>query len=332
MKNLNLIVIASMMTAGSAMAADAAFENHLNSAPIVSPAQIYQIDDLRTDFALGFQNAEGTSKPEGADEMKASSSTTDLFAAGIYNIKAIGLRAGLVVNYGSGNAKTDTFDATTSSVGEAKQDTTDFVASPTVAMPVGPVVLGAALDVTQTTLKPEEGDEAKATYTTFRPGVLFQNKDLEAGLAYKSATNKTDEGDVKKLPVQDPASVTAHGRVALSREVAVGGIIQNVHYKGLNEDAYKDQTRVKATGEFGAGAVKIEGDLGYNTAFYKSKTAGFGEDTIGTIGLGAAADYSVNKDTAVGGGLGYEFGSDKAEGTKVAANQLTVAVRGNMKF
>ncbi len=332
MMNLKLALIGGMFLAGSAMAADATFENHLSSAPMVSPAQIYQIDDLRTDFNLGFHSAEGTSKADGGDEVTSTSSGTDLFAAAIYNIKAIGLRAGLTADYGSAAQKTEVPDPTTGEAVEAKSDLSAMTVSPTAAMPIGPLVLGVAFDVTQLADKPEEGDEAKTTYTTFRPGALFQNKDMEAGLAYSSATNTTNEGDADKLGVTDPAKVTAHGRVAINRDLAAGAIIQSVHYKGLNEDAFKDQTRIKATGEFGAGAVKIEGDLGYNTAFYKSKKAGFGEDTIGTIGLGAAADYSVNKDTAIGGGLGYEFGSDSADGVKVAANELTVAVRGNMKF
>jgi len=332
MKNVKSVLALGLLVAGSAMGAEATFENHLNSTPIVSPAQIYQIEDIRTDFSLGVTNSEGTSKPEGSDEMKDTSSSTDLFAAGIYNIKAIGLRAGLIVNYGTGSDKSDQFDETTSKTVEAKEDVTNFVASPTVAMPVGPVVVGAAVDVTQSTAKPEDGDEAKVTYTTFRPGVLFQNKDLEAGLTYAGANHKTNEDDAKKLAVDEPARVTAHGRFAINRDVAAGAIIQNVHYKGLDEDTLKDQTRVKATGEFGMSALKLEGDLGYNTAFYKSKTEGFSEGTIGTMELGAAADYSVNKDTAVGGGLNYEFGSDKADGTKVAANELTVALRGNMKF
>lgn len=332
MTNLKMTLIAGMMISGSAMAADATFDNHLNSTPMVSPAQVYQINDIRTDFSLGINNAAGTSKVDGADELKSSNSTTDLFAAGIYNIKAIGLRAGLVVNYGTGVAKSDQFDTASGKTQEAKADTTDFIVSPTVAMPVGPVVIGAALDVTQATAKPEDFDEVKGTYTTFRPGVLFENGDLEAGLTYSSATNTANPEDPKKMDFAVPASVTAHGRVAIDRQLAVGAIIRNVHAKGLDEDQYKDQTQVKATGEFGMSALKLEGDLGYNTAFYKSKTEGFSEYTIGTYELGAAADYSVNKDTAVGGGLGYQFGSDKADGVKVAANVLSVAVRGNMKF
>lgn len=330
MMNLKLALTFGMVLAGNAMAADATFENHLTASPMVSPAQIYQIDELRTDFNLGFHNAEATSKAEGADETSSTSSGTDLFAAGIYNIKAIGLRAGLVATYGSAALKADDADGAGGTV-EAKSDLTQMVVSPTAAMPIGPVVVGVAFDVVQQSYKPEEGEEAKATYTTFRPGVLFQNKDMEAGLAYSSATHK-DAEDIDELGVADPASVTAHGRVAINRDIAAGGVIQNVHHKGIDEDSYKDQTRIKAIGEFGFGAVKVEGDLGYNTAYYKSKTEGFGEGTIGTIGLGAAADYSVNKDTAIGGGLGYEFGSDSANGTKVAANDLTVAVRGNMKF
>ena len=72
-----------------------------------------------------------------------------------------------------------------------------------------------------------------------------------------------------------------------------------------------------------------EGDLGYKTAYFKDKPS---EETVGKLGLGAGGDYEVAKNTNVGGGLEYEFGSDSKNDTKATANELTLALRGNMRF
>src|SRR5688572_17152421 len=99
MKTMKLAMVGGLLfAAGTAVAADATFENHLSSTPMVSPAQIYQIEDVRTDFNLGYQSVEGTAKPDGGDETSNTRTGTELFAAGIYNIKAIGLRAGLTAD------------------------------------------------------------------------------------------------------------------------------------------------------------------------------------------------------------------------------------------
>jgi hypothetical protein len=330
-----IAVIAAASWTSGALAADAAFENHLQSTPMVSPAQIYQIDQLRTDGALGYASDEGTSKPDGGDETKDTSTMTDFFASGIYNVQSIGLRAGLTAWYGSAASEAEMLDptGTTTDTVKYKADGTRMVLTPQAAMPIGPVVAGVAIDVVQESMKPEDGTAMKGNYTTVRPGVLFANNDVEAGLTWASKTNVKDDADKDDdLAVSSPATLTAHGRYALNRDLAVGGILANRNYSGFDDEVYKNQTVLKATGEMATGPVKIEGDLGYNSAYYKDKDVGLSAATIGTYELGAAADYSINKDATVGGGLGYEFGSDKNDAVEVATNTLTVAVRGNMKF
>jgi hypothetical protein len=306
----------------------AEFDNHLTNTTIVSPAQLYQVNQLKTDFALGYDSSESSTKLDGADETKASVTGTNLFAAGIYNVSNIGLRAGLTVNYLTGTTKSDVLVGT--EMAEVEGDVSAMVLTPVVAYTAGPVVVGAALDIVSETAKIEDGDEAKGSSNIFRPGVLFADKGIEAGLTYTSP-NRKDAEDTDELSQYNAAEVTAHGRYALTNDLAVGGILTNVNNKAIDEDLYKDQIQVTATAEMNLGAVKVDGDLGYNTAYYKNKDV-MDTDSIGTIALGAGADYAVNKDTAVGGGLGYEFGSESANDTEYAVNDLTLAVRGNMKF
>jgi hypothetical protein len=332
MRKVHVLVSATglAMTASVAVAAESTFDNHLTSTPMVSPAQIYQTQDLKTDFKVGYESAEGTTKPDGSSSTTATDKTNDLFAAAIYNIHSIGLRAGIALDYGSSNTEAEVVDVTTGQKDKIKIEGNDMMVTPQAAMPLGPVVAGVAADFHQVTAKPDGVDEQKGSYNTFRPGVLFATKDMEAGITYASQTN-TNESDADKLSFAVPAKTTLHGRYAIDRELAVGAILADWHYKGIDEDTLKDQTRVTGTVEYGIGAVKTEGELGYRSAFYKNKDSVM-EDNIGMMDIGAAADYEVTKTAAVGGALGYEFGSDSAKGVKYSANMFNVAVRGNMKF
>jgi hypothetical protein len=309
---------------GSSFAADATFENHLQSTPIVSPAQLYQVEDMKTDFALGYKSDELSIKTD-AGKATGTTTGTELFAAGIFNIKSMGLRAGVSVDY-----VTDDFAGKDTAGTKSTADATYTTLTPQAALPVGPVVLGAAFDFVQNAQKVEDTDEAKVSYTTFRPGALFTTKELEAGITYVSPHNAPAD-EAKELSAISPAQVILHGRYAIDRNLAVGGIIGNKNYKALNDEALKDQTNLTATTEYTAGAIKVEGDLGYNTAYYKD-TDYMTSENIGTLEVGAGADYAVNKDAAVGGALSYKFGSEKSKGTEYAANDLGFAIRGNVKF
>lgn len=330
MRKVHILVSATglAMTAGAAMAADSTFDNHLTSTEMVSPAQIYQTQDLKTDFKVGFESAEGTTKPDGASSTSDTDKTNDIFAAAIYNVRSIGLRAGVALDFGSSNTENQV--VTSAGKDTIKVDSKDMMVTPQAAMPFGPVVAGVAIDLHQVTATPDGADQQKGNYNTFRPGVLFETKDFEAGVTYATQTN-TSETDANKLGFQVPAKTTIHGRYALDRELAVGAILADWHYKGLDEDTMKDQTRVTGTVEYGFGSIKTEGDIGYRSAFYKNKDS-LAQDNFATEEVGAAADYEITKMSAVGGAVGYEFGSDSAKGVKYSANTLNIAVRGNMKF
>src|SRR5690606_35705362 len=214
-----LIVISAALAGGVAYGQKASFDNHLQSTVMVSPAQIYQIDEMKTDFSLGYSSTGAESKPDEGGADKTTISGTGIFAAGIYNVKNIGLRAGLQLNYNTGSmdSETNVFDATTNTMSkvEATNDVTTTVITPVAAYSVGPVVIGAALDVTQMTLKPEEGDNLTSTHNTFRPGVLYADGPIEAGIAYASPNNIKANAKDKTLAVTEAAIVTLHGRYAL---------------------------------------------------------------------------------------------------------------------
>ena len=99
-----LIVISAALAGGVAYGQKASFDNHLQSTVMVSPAQIYQIDEMKTDFSLGYSSTGAESKPDEGDADKTTISGTGIFAAGIYNVKSIGLRAGLQLNYNTGSS------------------------------------------------------------------------------------------------------------------------------------------------------------------------------------------------------------------------------------
>lgn len=322
------IVAGFIAMSGVSLAETSTFNNHLQSTPIVSPAQLYQVEDMKTDFSLGFRSSTDTAKPKGASETETTGKDTGVFAGAIYNVKAIGLRTGVTVNYGMSDI---TQDSTTTAGEKTEIEGSEMTVSPQLAYPVGPVVLGAAVDVVQTSAKVEGGDEFESTHNRFRPGVVFADNAIEAGLAYSSPNRITGDAEKKELDVMEPAVVTAHGRYAIDSNMKAGAIVSNYNHKALDKDAYKDQTAVTGTFEYGLSATQIEANLGYKSAYYKNKDA-LSNETIGTIGLGAAADYALNPAASVGGGFGYEFGSDSNDTQEVAKNELTVAVRGNMKF
>lgn len=323
MKKTTLLATGMALVSTSAMAADAAFDNHLTSTAIVSPAQLYQVQDMKTDFAFGYETAGRTSKTEAA-KSEASLTGTNLFAAGIYNVKGLGLRAGMAVNYLSSDAEVKDSDLA--------NESSNVTFTPQAAYSIGPVVLGAAIDVHQEASKDKGATEQKATYTQFRPGVLFAMDQFEAGLAYTTEAEITPDADkTDELAVAEPAEIIVHGRYAVTPAMAFGGIVKSIDYAGVDkENNSESQTQVTGTAEFKTGPVKIEGDLGYATAYYKNDA--IGADNIATYNLGAGADYMVDDKASVGGALAYAMGSDKAAGVEVTTNRLGVLVRGDMRF
>ena len=135
---------------------------------------------------------------------------------------------------------------------ESKADTTTTVISPVAAYTVGPVVLGAAFDLVQNERKPEEGDTQNSTHNRFRPGALFADGPIEAGITYISPNNIKAE-DTDELPVQEEANVTLHGRYALDSSIAVGGIITNEAHSSFDEDNLDDRQIVMGTFEMNTG-------------------------------------------------------------------------------
>lgn len=304
---------------GPVSAAETAFQNHLSSPIMVSPAQIYQVEDTKTDFSLGYSLKTDANKTDGKSTEKFDTNT-DVFAGGVFNIRSIGLRTGLTASYESKSIEADD---------KVTMEGTSMTVSPQAAYTMGPVVVGAAVDAVQVSAESEESDALSANFLRFRPGIAFSNEAVEAGFVYTSPTRKEN---IDELKVMEPAQVTLHGRYGITPDLALGAILTNKNYKPIDEESYNDQVLVKGTAEYFANSFKVEGNLGYSTAYYENKAEDLSEDTIANIMVGAAGDYALNKVTTVGASASYEFGSDSNETIEVAKNAVGVSIRGNVKF
>ncbi len=304
---------------GPLVAADAAFQNHLSSPIMVSPTQINQVEDTKTDFALGYSLKTDTNKSDGKSTENLNSST-DVFAGGVFIFKDIGLRTGLTASYEAKSEETED---------KVALEGSEMTVSPQAAFSAGPIVIGAAVDVVQVAYKPKESEEMSTDYFRFRPGVAYSNENMEAGIVYTSPTRKENPDELK---VQEPALVTLHGRYGITSDLALGGIVTNKNYKPIDEEAFTDQLLVKGTAEYLAPNFKVEGNMGYSSAYYENKEEDLSQDTIANFIVGAGGDYALNKTATLGASASYEFGSDSNKTVEVAKNTIGVAVRGNVKF
>ena len=333
------ILFASLLVSGAAFAEEAAttttattatkgtFDNHLNSTLMVSPAQLYQVEALRNDLQLGFTNNWTESKADGAKNT-GKSTATDLNVGAIYNVQGAGARVGLTLDYGTWKSESKTTGADT----VKGPDATMMKVSPVGAYTIADmVVVGAAVNVLQTSVKASGAKEVKFTHTTVQPGVLFKNNQLEAGLTMEGESKATTKIEGVELESYNPGWMTVHGRYAINNAMAAGGIITNTGVTKNTKDTSKAVTDVTGTFEYGMDAVKVEGTLGMTTAGYKKKE-NMDSSNVATMQVGGAADYTINAATVVGGGLTYAWGSEKNAGVTHAANDLGVALRGKMTF
>ena len=125
--------------------------------------------------------------------------------------------------------------------------------------------------------------------------------------------------------------MAVHGRYAVMPELALGGMITQKNWNAIN-DNMKNQTLVNANAEWTMNQLKVEGTLGWAGESF-DKTAARAPDTIATTNFGAAADYMLTGAASVGGGFGYAMGDNKDSANgDITVSDLTVTVRGNMKF
>jgi hypothetical protein len=315
------------------------FENHLESPSLVSPAQLYQIQGLRTDYQIGYTSDQSSRQPQSGAEVKGTTKGTNLFAAAIYDDGGTGLRAGATAAYMTRQVSIDALSQAPgghASGSSQSSDVATVILTPTAALPFGHVVVGAAYDFVQdsktlngTQLKPQA-----ASYGTFRPGVVYANAWGEVGAAYSSYTKLTAGDGVTTVDVIEnvPTSLLLHGRCvvtdALDHGFDLGLIAGQQNWSGIDPAIYKDRQLVKVTSELRIRAVKMEADLGFATADYKGASTPVTPDMIGTTELDLAGDYAVAPDNALGGSVSYSSGS----GGGVAATTLAVAVRGVWRF
>lgn len=328
--SLTLVALSAGILASSAFGAETVFKNHLKSQAIVSPAQLYQVNQTKSDFQLGFANGSAETKTD-AGKQKADVSGTDVFAAAIYSQEAMNLRAGLGLDYKT--AKSEIKDVNGNNTGG---DGTMLTVTPQASIVTGPVALGVSADVVQKTFEPDATGSSTRKFSYNRPhvGAALIQPTMEVGLAYtgKVDTSKTIDG--LKYETKEPSALTAHGRWALDSTMAMGGTVSNVYTSELEAGNVQldDQLQTRAIWEMLNGPMKVEADLGYNTSYYDGKEFAT-TDNIATWEVGAAADYSVSDASNVGVAANYEWGSDKgANNTKLNVSATSFAVRGNVRF
>lgn len=291
------------------------FKNHLNSTVMVSPAQIYQIGDLRTDWQLGVDAAKSKVGPT-----ETKTNLTDINGAVVYNFTPYDVRAGLKFNYGLGTQKV---------TGATDVDVSTWTVEPTFAMPAGDFVVGLGFGFTGVENSQTGATDKDATFTRIKPAVAYVGSNYEVGAVFASKV-KEDAKAADELDAFVPATTTIHGRFAATETFAVGGIIENRAYKTFNSAVLKDQIGLTATTEFDQGTYKLEGTLGYNSKFYKGSAVT--QDTIATTELGFAGDYRMGKAATVGGSVTYGFGSEEESATKYKVQDLAFGVRTNFTF
>lgn len=335
------LIFAAMMASGAAVAAEEAktapvsttpatttttFSNNLNSTLIVSPAQYYQVEALRNDLQLGLMNNSGEAKFDGG---KSTTKLTgnELNVDAIYNIQGAGARVGLTLDYGTMKGETKTTGADTS-----KTDYTSMNLAPVGTFTVADaVVVGASINLLQNSSKAEGGKEVKFSHTIVQPGVLYKNNQLEAGLTLTGNSKAKTKVEGVEVEQELAGATTLHGRYAVNDTMAAGAIVTNQSVTKAEKESSNATNNVKGTFEYGMEAVKLEGTLGMTTAGYKKKE-NMSTDNISTMEIGGAADYAVNPSTVVGGGLTYEWGSEKNAGVTYAKSDVGFAVRGKMSF
>ena len=77
--------------------------------------------------------------------------------------------------------------------------------------------------------------------------------------------------------------------------------------------------------------LKVGGNFNYMSSYYKEKE-NMDLGNISTMKFGAEADYSVEKEITVGGGIEYQTGSDENDTSKYDVSGIRVAFRGNYIF
>ena len=96
---------AAMATGGGSVSSTTPFNNHLRSSMMVSPAQIYQTPNMKSDFQLGYTVQEGST--DAAAEVTDTVSLTDIYGAAVYSFPDTGATLGFEASYGMGTFEND---------------------------------------------------------------------------------------------------------------------------------------------------------------------------------------------------------------------------------
>lgn len=304
---------------------------HLQSAAVVSPAQLDQ--KQRSKSYISFE-AESIStlqdQANSGDMLSSDRFATGVFVAGIYSVEAYRIQTGIVAQYTGA-----------SSENHFRQDAvdTDYLVSETLVK-VSPqatysmkqFVVGAAVDIQTSSTRVESNEKLRADYLTFRPGALYSNNLFELGVAYASPNHLLENVEFGEQAVISPARLTAHGRTVIQKNLVIGGIVESSMWSGIDDFQYIDQFRIKGIAEYRRGRLQYEAAVGFNSSFYRDKSQ-VNLSSVATTTWGIAADYILRPGIGVGVCMNLELGNDEGSaGTIFEKNVYAGAFRSLIRF
>ncbi len=346
-----LLGAAALLHVQSAVAAEAVapllpapFNSHLHSAMMVSPAQIYAVQGMRTDMTLGYRKSDHeTITTQGKWDFEWMSSILNLTA--VRSMPVPGLNVGLNITsvlsepdeIVKGEGIPELLRATKQSAHTKYNEVNTLHIAPLLSYHVQDLVsLGlrcnyqyAARDyaVARSFATDADMHTGSSSYSLV-PAFTVTATDFETGVAWQTQESGAD--------VEVPAMLTMHGRYALGTDFNLGAVYQLKRWSALKA-GHEDQSVLRATVEWQNERLRVEGDVAYATSYYEQET-NITAHNIATFSAHAAVDYRITENAVAGAAAGYTFGKELFSADSNAAakeynmQEMDIALRGNYLF
>ena len=314
--------------------------NHLHSALIVSPAQLYTVQGLQTDLTLGFRKSDHeTIITSGKWDFEWMSSILNLTA--VTNLPLPGLNIGLNINSMlsepeeiiKGEGIPELLRTSKQSAHTKYTGINTLQISPLFSYHLKDMIaLGLRLNY-QYVDRNYSTMRAIATATALHdssnsfsimPAFTVTATDFDAGVMWQTAESGND--------VEVPATLTMHGRYTLASNLHLGGVYQLKRYSAI-KSGHDDQSVLRATVAWQHERLRVEGDVAYATAHYRDQTH-ITAHNIATFSTHTALDYRLTENAIAGAAVGYTFGKEIAGTPAIEYNmqEMDFALRGNYLF
>lgn len=324
----------------------AAFNSHLHSAIIVSPAQIYPVQGMQTDITLGYLKSDHeTITAKGKWDFEWMSSILNLTA--VRSMPITGLNVGLNITSVSsepdeifkGEGIPALLSTTTQSAHTKYNEINTLHINPMLSYHLKDMVafglrlnyqyvdrdftLARTLGVTDTDNLFTQG----WSYSLV-PAFTVTAADFEAGLAWQTQESGDD--------VEVPAMLTMHGRYAWDDSLNFGAVYQLKRWSALKA-GHDNQSVLRATVEWQNDWLRIEGDVAYATSYYENVT-NVTAHNIATLSAHTAVDYFITSNAVAGAAVGYTTGEEHfsadsgASAAEYNMQEMDFALRGHYMF